>query len=182
MFSPSRWGKTQVEVPLGFHLGYFAGDPGPTSHPKVNNSVFLGEYSHSLDSKGRLTIPAKFREQLATGLIVTRNPLDRCLLVMPEAKWSEVAEKISALPLADPRSALLRRAIFSAAEDYQPDKQGRILISQRLRDYAQIQGEIVVAGVHTFVELWNPDLWRERVLQQLDSGAVDGDLFAALNV
>lgn len=144
--------------------------------------MFLGEFSHSLDNKGRLTIPAKFREQLAQGLIVTRNPLDRCLLVMPEAKWNEVATKISALPLADPRSALLRRAIFSAAEDYTPDKQGRILISQRLRDYAQIQTDIVVAGVNTFVELWHPDLWRQRVIQQLESGAVDGELFAALNV
>lgn len=152
------------------------------THRGQNNSVFLGEYSHSLDNKGRLTIPAKFREQLAPGLVVTRNPLDRSLLVMPEEKWREVADKISALPLADPRSALLRRAIFSAAEDYVPDKQGRILINPRLREYAQIQSEIVVAGVHTFVELWNPDLWRERVLQQLESGAVDGDLFAALNV
>jgi MraZ protein len=144
--------------------------------------VFLGEYSHSLDSKGRLTIPAKFREQLARGLVVTRSPLERCLLVMPLGKWDEIAAKINALPLADPRSALLRRAIFSAAEDFQPDKQGRILISQRLRDYAQIESEIVIAGVNTFLELWNPALWQEKVLQQLESGAVDAELFAALNV
>ena len=146
------------------------------------NSVFLGEFTHGLDSKGRLTIPARFREQLGSGLIVTRSPLDRCLLVMPQAKWEEVAEKISALPLADPRSALLRRAIFSAAEDYIQDKPGRILISQRLRDYAQIRNEIVIAGVNTFVELWTPQLWQERVLNQLESGAMDGELFAALNV
>lgn len=144
--------------------------------------MFLGEYTHSLDSKGRLTIPAKFRDQLAPGLIVTRSPLDRCLLAMPQGKWQEVAEKINSLPLADPRSALLRRAIFSAAEDYKPDKQGRILIGQRLRDYAQIQDDIIVAGVNTFIELWNPTLWEEKVLTQLESGAIDGELFAALNV
>lgn len=144
--------------------------------------MFLGEYSHSLDSKGRLTIPAKFRDQLAPGLVVTRSPVDRCLLVMPQAKWDEVAEKISGLPLADSRSALLRRAIFSAAEDFKPDKQGRILISQRLRDYAQIETEIVIAGVNTFLELWNPGIWNEKVLQQLQGGDIDADLFAALQV
>lgn len=144
--------------------------------------MFLGEYSHSLDSKGRLTIPAKFRDQLALGLVVTRSPLERCLLVMPQGKWEEVASKISALPLADPRSALLRRAIFSAAEDFKPDRQGRILISQRLRDYARIENDVVIAGMNTFVELWNPDLWNEKVLQQLENGTLDAELFAALNV
>lgn len=144
--------------------------------------MFLGEFSHSLDNKGRLTIPAKFRDQLAPGLVVTRSPQDRCLLVMPQTKWDEVAEKISALPLADSRSALLRRAIFSAAEDFKPDKQGRILVSQRLRDYAQIETDIVIAGVNTFLELWQPQLWEEKVLKQLESGDIDGELFAALNV
>lgn len=144
--------------------------------------MFLGEFSHSLDDKGRLTIPAKFRDQLAPGLVITRSPQDRCLLLMPLEKWEDVAGKISALPLADPRSALLRRAIFSAAEDFKPDKQGRILISQRLRDYAQINNDIVIAGVNTFIELWHPPLWDEKVLQQLESGAIDGELFAALNV
>ncbi len=144
--------------------------------------MFLGEFSHSLDSKGRLTIPAKFRDQLAPGLVVTRNPLDRCLLVMPETKWDEVATKISALPLADSRSALLRRAVFSAAEDLKPDRQGRILINQRLRDYAQIDNDVLIAGVNTFIELWNPTTWDEKVLRQLDGGAIDSELFAALNV
>ncbi|MCC9076543.1 division/cell wall cluster transcriptional repressor MraZ [Litorilinea aerophila] len=144
--------------------------------------MFLGEFIHSLDSKGRLTIPAKFRDQLAAGLVITRNPVERCLLVIPQARWMEMAEKISALPLTDPRSALLRRAIFSAAEDLKPDRQGRILISQRLRDYAQIESDILVAGLHTFVELWQPSLWEEKVLQPLDSGNIDGELFAALNV
>jgi len=101
---------------------------------------------------------------------------------MPRAVWDEVAAKVSALPLTDPRSALLRRALFSAAEDLTPDRQGRILVSQRLRDYAQIDAEVVVAGVDRFIELWQPALWTEKVLQQLDGGAINGDLFAALNV
>jgi len=144
--------------------------------------MFLGEYTHSLDEKGRLTIPAKFREQLVAGLVVTRNPGDPCLLLMPRSVWDEVAAKVSALPLTDPRSALLRRALFSAAEDLSADKQGRILVSQRLRGYAQIENDIVIAGVDRFIELWQPALWNEKVLQQLDGGAMSGDLFAALNV
>lgn len=144
--------------------------------------MFLGEYGHSLDSKGRVTIPSKFRDQLAPGLVVTRSPMDRCLLAMPQGKWEEVAAKISALPLADARSALLRRAIFSGAEDLKPDRQGRILISQRLRDYAQIETELVIAGVNTFIELWNPTMWEEKVLRQLEEGDLDNDIFAALAV
>ena len=144
--------------------------------------MFLGEFSHSLDSKGRLTIPAKFRDQLAPGLVVTRNPSERCLLVMPRGKWDEVAAKINALPLADPGSATFRRAVFSAAEDLIPDKQGRILVSQRLRDYAQIQSDVVIAGVHSFLELWTPNQWEEKVLQPLQSGSIDAQIFAALNI
>ncbi|MEZ4619376.1 MAG: division/cell wall cluster transcriptional repressor MraZ [Caldilineaceae bacterium] len=144
--------------------------------------MFLGEFSHSLDTKGRLTIPSKFRDRLDAGLVVTRSPMDRCLLVFPIAEWEQIAAKISALPLADPRSAQLRRAFFSAAEDLSPDKQGRILISQRLREFAQIESEVTVAGVHTFVELWQPELWQEKVLQPLDSGEFDQEFFVALNI
>ncbi len=144
--------------------------------------MFLGEFSHSLDSKGRLTIPAKFRDQLAPGLVVTRNPSERCLLVMPRAKWDEVAAKINALPLADAGSATFRRAVFSAADDLIPDKQGRILISQRLRDYAQIEADVVIAGVHSFLELWTPGQWDEKVLQPLQNGNIDAQIFAALNI
>jgi MraZ protein len=144
--------------------------------------MFLGEFSHTLDTKGRLTIPAKFRDRLDAGLVVTRSPMDRCLLLFPMTEWEQVAAKVSALPLADPRSAQLRRAFFSTAEDLTPDKQGRILISQRLRELAQIENEVIVAGVNTFVELWRPDLWQEKVLQPLDSGEFDQEFFVALNI
>ncbi len=144
--------------------------------------MFLGEFSHTLDPKGRLTIPAKFRDRLDAGLVVTRSPMDRCLLLFPMPEWEQIAAKVSALPLADPRSAQLRRAFFSAAEDLTPDKQGRILVSQRLRELAQIETEVVVAGVNTFVELWRPDLWQEKVLQPLDSGEFDQEFFVALNI
>lgn len=144
--------------------------------------MFLGEFSHTLDGKGRLTIPSKFRERLDAGLVVTRSPMDRCLLIFPMGEWERIAAKVSALPLADPRSAQLRRAFFSAAEDLAPDKQGRVLLSQRLRDIAQIENEVVVAGVNTFIELWQPNLWQEKVLEPLDSGEFDQEFFVALNI
>lgn len=144
--------------------------------------MFLGEFAHNLDDKGRLTIPAKFRDQLTPGLVVTRNPSGSCLLVMPVDEWNRVAERVSALPLTDQRSALLRRALFSAAEDLKPDKQGRILISHRLREFARIETEIVVAGMNTYLELWNPQLWQEQVLAPLQGEDLGDDLFAALGV
>lgn len=144
--------------------------------------MFLGEFSHTLDDKGRLTIPSKYREFLASGLVVTRNPVERCLLAMPMEKWEAIAAKVNALPLADPGSAIFRRAVFSAAENLTPDKQGRILISQRLRDYAGITNEVVVAGVHSFMELWQPERWQEKVLAPLDTGAIDAQIFAALDI
>ena len=144
--------------------------------------MFLGEFTHGLDDKGRLTIPAKFREQLERGLVVTRSPTERCLYLFPMVEWEKIATKISALPLTDPRSAQLRRAFFSAAEDLVPDKQGRILMSQRLRDFAQIEVEVTIAGVNTFIELWRPTLWNDKVVQPLDSGEFDQEFFAALNI
>jgi MraZ protein len=143
--------------------------------------MFLGEYTHSLDSKGRLTIPAKFRNAFANGLVVTRNPADSCLLVFPRAEWDKLADKVSALPLTDPRSAAFRRAVFSTAEDLESDGQGRVLLSQRLRDYAQIEGDVVVAGMNKFIELWNPGAWEEN-LQKVNSADFTSDFFSTLSV
>ena len=144
--------------------------------------MFLGEFSHTLDDKGRLTIPSKYREQLAAGLVVTRNPVERCLLVMPLEKWEEVAAKVNALPLADPGSATFRRAVFSAAENLSPDKQGRILLSPVYVNTRGIEGEVIIAGVHSFIELWQPQRWTEKVLAPLEAGSVDAQLFTALDI
>ena len=144
--------------------------------------MFLGEYTHSLDSKARLTIPAKFRAAFAAGLVVTRNPADQCLLVFPRAEWDKLAEKVSALPLTDPRSAAFRRAVFSAAEDLEPDGQGRILLSQRLREHASIETDVVIAGQNKFLELWSPGVWDEKVLKEIDSADFSSDFFSTLSL
>ena len=144
--------------------------------------MFLGGFKHSLDSKGRLTIPAKFRDQLASGLVVTRNPSERCLLLMPLDEWQTLSGKVRTLSIADRPSALLRRALFSNAEDLKPDRQGRILIGQGLRDFAQIDTEAMITGMDTFIEIWNPSLWDEQVLQELDSDDLNGEIFSTLGI
>ena len=144
--------------------------------------MFLGEYTHGLDSKARLTIPAKFRAALAAGLVVTRNPADQCLLVFPKAEWEVLADKVSSLPLTDPRSAAFRRAFFSAAEDLEPDAQGRVLLSQRLREHARIETDVLIAGQNKFLELWNPTLWDEKVLQEMNSADFSSDFFTTLSL
>jgi MraZ protein len=144
--------------------------------------MFLGEYTHSLDSKGRLTIPAKFRAAFAQGLVVTRNPADQCLLVFPRDEWDKLAEKVSALPLTDSRSAQFRRAFFSAAEDLEPDGQGRILLGQRLREHAKIETDVIIAGQNKFLELWTPTLWDEKVLKEINSADFSSDFYSTLSL
>jgi MraZ protein len=127
--------------------------------------MFLGEFIHTLDEKGRLTIPAKFRDDLTDGLVVTRG-IDRCLAIYTMEEWEKLAEKVSALPVTDRLARAFRRLVFANASDAVLDKQGRVLIPPRLREYAGLNGEAIVAGLNNYVEVWNPEAWgeeRERV-------------------
>jgi MraZ protein len=144
--------------------------------------MFLGEYQYALDSKARLTIPARFRELLAPTVVLTRHPAERCLMLLPMAEWQRLADRVSALSITDGNAALLRRMVFSAAEDLRPDAQGRILLSQRLREFARIENEVLIAGMNTFLELWNPDDWQAKygtLFADLESNA---QRFAALGI
>jgi len=143
--------------------------------------VFLGAYTHSLDSKSRLTIPAKYRDYVAPGLVITRHPQGKCLIAMPLAQWEKKAGEMENLPMTDASSALLRRMFFSAAEDLKPDNQGRILISQRLREMAGIENDVILAGVNSYFELWNPDEW-QRTLEPLNDPAMMNEMFSALGI
>jgi MraZ protein len=120
--------------------------------------VFLGEFSHTLDEKGRLTIPAKFRDELAGGLVITRG-IDRCLSVYPRQVWDGLAEQIAKLPLTQRSARNFGRLMFSGASDFIPDRQGRVLIPQGLRDYAELDSEAIVIGLYDRLEIWNPDSW-----------------------
>lgn len=125
--------------------------------------MFLGEYEHTIDDKGRLTIPAKFRDELAGGMVITRG-LDGCLWAYSRAEWEILAEKIAKLPTTTNQAVRnFARFMFSSAFDSIPDRQGRIIIPQNLRTYAGINSETVVIGVMNRVEIWNPQKWGEVV-------------------
>jgi MraZ protein len=133
--------------------------------------MFLGEFTHNIDDKGRLTIPAKFRGELAAGLVVTRG-LDQNLMVYPLAGWEKLATQIAERPLADAGMRAFRRRVFSGAVDLEPDRQGRILLPEYLRDFAGINGEVVVAGMFDYLELWSSEAW-ETVRASVENNSDD---------
>ncbi len=115
----------------------------------------IGQYQHNIDAKGRLFIPAKYREELGEAFYVTIG-LDGCLSVYSDAKWADLTAKFDALPIAKARSM---RALFANAAKCEPDAQGRILIPAKLRRYAALEKEVVINGASKCVELWNPERW-----------------------
>lgn len=120
--------------------------------------MFLGTFEHTLDDKGRITLPAKFRAELTRGVVITRG-LDRCLFLFPQDEWAPLAKRISALPLTNPNARNLRRLMFSEASDVIPDRQGRILIPAYLREYANLNSQVVISGLNTYIEIWNAEAW-----------------------
>jgi len=122
--------------------------------------MFLGEYTHTIDDKGRVTIPAKFRGELAAGLVVTRG-FDQNLMVFTANEWEALAENIAARPLSDESVRAFRRRVFSGAVDLTPDRQGRIVLPGYLREFAAIDDEVVIAGMFNYVELWSTEAWQE---------------------
>ena len=136
--------------------------------------MFLGRFNHTLDEKGRLAIPARFRSELQAGLVITRGT-DRCLSVYPLSTWETLAAKLDALPMGDANARNLRRAAFAAAEPAELDKQGRIILPERLRAYANLDGTVAVVGMNTFLELWDLQTW-ETLEGEVEA---QGDVFAA---
>lgn len=142
--------------------------------------MFLGEFTHTVDDKGRLTLPAKFRAEFAGGIVVTRG-IDRCLFAFPLAEWQVLANKVSELPLTESQAREFRRLLFSGASDDVPDKQGRVLIPQYLREYADLNEVVIITGLDRHVELWNPEAWK-KAREGFESGALDADHWAKLGV
>ncbi|MBI5157429.1 MAG: division/cell wall cluster transcriptional repressor MraZ [Acidimicrobiia bacterium] len=136
--------------------------------------MFLGEYQHSVDEKGRIVMPSKFRAQLEAGVVVTKGQ-ERCLFVFPADRWEEEAAKVSRLPRTDERSRNFARSFFGGASDVQADKQGRLQIPQALRTYAGLEKDVVVVGVSDRLEIWDANAW-----QNLSSQA--DELYAGIAV
>jgi MraZ protein len=120
--------------------------------------VFLGEYEHSLDDKGRLAIPARFRPELGQGLVLTRG-LDRCLFAWPLGEWSAIADKLARLSLMQADARRLQRLLFAGAVDMQLDRLGRVLVPAFLRSYAGLDSAVAVVGVLNRIEIWDREAW-----------------------
>ena len=120
--------------------------------------MLIGEYKHNLDTKGRMAVPAKFRDALIAGAIITRG-IDSCLFVFTNADWDVLAKKLIALPLAQANSRAFARLMLAGATDVAPDNQGRILIPDYLRKYAGLKKEVIVAGLYNRIEIWDDAAW-----------------------
>jgi MraZ protein len=123
--------------------------------------MFLGEFSHNLDEKGRLTLPARWREQLSEQVVVTRG-VEACLLVFPVAEFEKFIQEITAIGLTAADARELSRYFSSKATDDTPDKQGRITLPQSLREHAGLNGEVLAIGSFNHAELWNPTRYAEK--------------------
>jgi len=120
--------------------------------------VFIGEYTHNVDEKGRLAIPKKFRPDLSKGAVVTRG-LDNCLFLYTKEEWQKLAEKLSALPFSQAKSRAFARLMLAGAMDVNVDKQGRVMLPDYLRTYAGMSKLVVVAGLYNRLELWDAEQW-----------------------
>ncbi len=129
--------------------------------------MFKGEYNHSVDAKGRIIMPAKFREMLGDEFVVTKG-LDHCLFVYPNEEWQNIENKFREVPLTTKDARKFARFFFAGAADCEIDKQGRALIPGVLREYAGLQKEVVLVGVLNRIEIWSKDRWLENEYDDMD--------------
>lgn len=143
--------------------------------------MFMGEYQHAIDAKGRLFIPARFREGLGDKFILTKG-LDDCLFVYPPKDWTALEQKLRSLPFTRADTRAFMRFFFSGATECEADRQGRILIPSNLREYAGLEKETMIIGVSSRVEIWARQRWEEYSIKasasagEIAENIVDFDL------
>lgn len=120
--------------------------------------MFIGEYSHNLDDKGRVAVPVRFRADLKKGAVVTRG-LDNCLFLYTKPEWEKLAEKLAALPISQANSRAFARLMLAGAMDVEVDKQGRMVLPEYLRNFAGLKKGVVIAGLYNRLELWDTAKW-----------------------
>ncbi len=134
--------------------------------------MFIGEYSLSMDAKGRIAVPAKFRTLLDGGAVITRG-LDRSLFLYPKKEWEKIAAKLANLPISQANSRAFARLMLAGAWDAEMDKQGRIIIPEYLRKFATLTKKVVAAGLYDRIELWDEQSWSEyKVATERESTAI----------
>ena len=134
--------------------------------------MFMGEYSHNIDAKGRMIVPSKFREQLGDEFVVTKG-LDGCLFVYPNEEWQNIEEKFRNVPLTSKDARKFSRFFFAGATTCEVDKQGRILLPAHLREFAGLEKDVVLVGVGSRVEIWSKDKW-EAMNSDADMDEITG--------
>lgn len=120
--------------------------------------MFIGEYQHTLDEKGRLAVPVKFRKSLSKGAVVTKG-LDNCLFVYTQAEWQKLANKLAALPISKANTRAFARLMLAGAMDVSLDSQGRVILPEYLREYAKMVRKVVVTGLFNHLEIWDEKEW-----------------------
>ena len=125
--------------------------------------MFVGKYNNSIDSKSRVIVPAKFRDELEGRCIIAKS-LDRCLTIYPLAQWEKfVEEKLEILPAGNPQARKLKRHFYSSAAECDVDKQGRLTIPQELKEYAGIEKELITVGSDKTIEVWSREHWEDEL-------------------
>jgi len=122
--------------------------------------MFIGEYEHTIDEKGRMAVPSKMRRDIGSGAVVTRGT-DNCLWLFPKNEWTALAQKLAALPLSDANSRAFSRLMLAGAMEVEFDSQGRILLPGYLRAYAGLKKHSVIAGLFNRLEIWDQSAWKE---------------------
>ena len=120
--------------------------------------MFIGEYTHTIDDKGRLSVPAKFRDSLSKGVVITRG-LDGCLFMYTMTEWEKLAIKLAALPISGKKSRAFARLMLAGAWDTKLDSQGRVMVPEYLRKFATLKKHTVVTGLYNRIEIWEEDAW-----------------------
>jgi MraZ protein len=142
--------------------------------------MFLGEYSHALDDKGRITIPAKLRAGFANGLVITRG-FESCLVVYPVETFRVLEQKAQALSVTDPANRSIFRLLFGGASDASLDSLGRVVVPEYLRAYAVLQDQVAVIGAGQYLEIWDAAKWQTQ-LAILNDPEGNAQRFASLNL
>lgn len=122
--------------------------------------MFIGEYKHNMDAKGRIAVPAKFRDELKEGAVVTKG-LDNCLFLYSRESWNKLAEKIANLPVSQSKARAFSRLMLAGAMDLEFDSQGRITLPEYLRKFAKLDKKTIIAGLYDRLELWNEEDWNK---------------------
>lgn len=134
--------------------------------------MFIGEYDHNLDDKGRLAVPVKFRGDLAKGAVVTRG-LDSCLFLYTKEEWQKLADKLAALPISQKNTRAFARLMLAGAMDVELDKQGRVVLPDYLREYAGLKKKTVITGLYNRLEIWDETKWKSyKKSTESDSGNI----------